>query len=258
MAVVNVVGATVSVAWRSSDDASATLTVTLPDGTTVAGAVSDTATSHTATFTASQAGLYRLHWETAEDQHSGVLEVWPEEPRLLVSEQDLLKRIKESTANPGADALDALPVIIAASTEVVENISGPILPDTKSWTESGKRRQRKVVLPDDNVTITSVTVDDVALDSSDYVLEYDSIVVSDSFTEGDANITISYTVGSWTSIPQAARLACIEIAAHMWTIAYQGGRPDAVGEVEVTPQGFAIPRRAVELLRTLPRPAGLA
>lgn len=259
MAVVSVVGGKVTLTWKASIDELATLGITLPDGTSASATVTHVAEAQTAVYTPTLPGRHQLLWSTSVDKRPDILDVWPTTPRYLVSIDDAIERLQLSSVKTSMPAaLEALPLYIASATMVVESITGALIPDTRTWLVSGRRNQRKVVLPDDDVTVTAVTVDDVDLSSDDWVVEYGSILVSDSLTEGDANILVTYTVGDVTQIPPQARQACLEIVAHMWQATRQGLRAPTGQETEVTPMGFAIPRRAFELLYSLPGLAGIA
>ena len=265
--VMHTVGATVPVEWFSGPLSAATLAVTRPDGTLVSPAptVSMTSGLQTASFLASIAGQYQLVWTIAGGLvQSDVVDVWPTTPRLLVSVADALHRI--STAGPMAasnrsEYTQTISLYIAAATWQIESIVGPLLAAPRTFTLSGSERKRAINLPGKARAVTSVTVDGTLLTAgTDYKVDtLAAIVIGDALAvQGDLNVVIVYSEGD-TSVPPPARLACLEIVAHMWQISRQGSREAPPGDETVTtPLGFAIPRRAWELLQAIPAQPGFA
>ena len=263
--VMNTVGATVSLEWLSGGTDAATLAVTRPDGTalTPAPTVSLTSGLQKASIDATQPGQYALTWSIPSGAvHTDVVDVWPTNPRYLVSQADVIKRLSAAGPIRAADLgewLETLSLYIASATEVVEWITGALLPKQRTHEASGREGRRKVLLPASHITVQSVTVDDALLPEADYKVDkMAGVVISDSFTEGDLNIVVAFTEGTATRIPPNARLACLEIVAHMWQRSRQGNREAASDDTVATPYGFAIPRAAWELLQGLKSPAGTA
>jgi len=263
--VMNTVGARVPVEWRSGGTTAATLAVTRPDGTPLSPAptVSVTAEVQSAEFDATQSGVHYLTWTLAGGAvFTDIVDVWPVNPRYLVSTSDVIKRL--SAAGPTSaknlgDWFETLSLYIASATEVVETITGALLPKARTYTASGRFDRRNLVLPVSGITVESVTVDDVLLPKADYKVDtMAGIIISDSFTEGDLNLVVAYTAGT-THIPPQARQACLEIVTHMWQIGRQGSRESSTtDETVVTPYGYAIPRRAWELLQGIANVSGQA
>lgn len=261
MAVVRIVGSPTSLSWRSSDDAAAALAVTKPDGTVLTPAltVTDSTTTHTAALTPTLPGRYRLLWSTAGDKHADVLDVWPEDPHYLVSRADALERLGQSS-DMGYARYDALMLYIAAASAVIESITGPLIASSRTWTEVPPYTASSIVLPHENIVVTAVTVDGAALAAGDYIVDEDAGIVS--ALSGPflplTKVTVSYTAGG-QQIPAQARLACLELVAHMWQGTREALRPETPGEdVQVTSIGYALPKRVLELLATMPRAAGVA
>lgn len=69
-------------------------------------------------------------------------------------------------------------------------------------------------------------------------------------------LKVSYTAGR-PELPAAAKAACLIIFRHLWSTTRSAGAPQAAGfnrtddVVQVQGLGYAVPRRAVELLRSL-------
>lgn len=260
--IMNTVGAFVSGEWLSGGTTAAVLAVTLPDGTTLTPAPTVSVAAglqQSAVFIAAQPGMYALTWTIPGGAiHTDVIDVWPLKPRYLVSVADATRRL--AIAGPAAVAaasrvewFEYLSLYIASATWVIESITGDLLPKERQYVASGNGEKRALVLPASEITVQSVTVDGVALVANDQykVDTMAGIVISDSFTQGDLNIVVEFTAGS-TLVPPPARQACLEIVAHMWQISRQGARESGTTDETVTTAvGYAIPRRAWELLQGL-------
>jgi hypothetical protein len=259
MSIVQLVGAPTTLTWVSSTAGeSATLAVTKPDGTALAApSVTDEGTSHKVTVTPDLPGRYVLLWSTPTEKYADVVDVWPTDPHYLVSRGDALERLSESQTT-GSARFAALSLYIASATAVVEYITGPLIKSEKTWTEVLMYPTRAMVLPHTDIAVTSVTVDGNELGEDDYMVDEDAGIVHSRTHMFYDKVSIGFTAGD-QQIPPQARQACLEIIAHMWMATRQDGRPEPAGEDTVmTPMGFAIPRRAQELLQSLPRAAGTA
>lgn len=169
------------------------------------------------------------------------------------------------TADTSNDT-DLSATYIPAVTAIVEDIAGPQTSHTGvTWTADGGRCA--ILLPSAVTSVTSVVESGVTLSAAnDYVVDLDSGIVyrgssaaPQEFLYGRQNVVITYTtaVTATKNVVLAARI----ILAHLWQADQQGARPDfGTNDVEVvaTPSGFAIPRRAYELLRSIPNMPGFA
>lgn len=229
---------------------------TKPDGTTTPAAVSRTSLGHwQATATSDQAGRWVLVL-SATGANSGdfprteVVDVWPTDPRFIISLSDLRD---ELNLPPTVDVNDdELRLYIAATTAVIENEIGKVLPDTVTETFDGGNTA--VLLSERASAITSVTVNGVA--TSAYVANLTAgIVYAGStsaprpFTAGIQNVVVTYTTGSTTVDPNVILAARI-IAAHQYQVGQQGrsGRGRAIDETTILGSGYAVPTRAMQLL----------
>lgn len=241
-------GAVVTVAWTSAAAGTAVLAVTAPDGTTVTtSAVVNPGPAHTATFTAVQAGRYFVAWHiTGADTYTDMVDVWPADPRFIISLADARQAISSVTASTASD--DDMRVYIAAVTPIIEDICGPVLLVTQ--TKTGDASDTVLVLPHSDVTVTAVTVDGVAAAADTWTANNDAgIVYATGTSFGGDVLVVTYTAGA-AIIPPNLRMAAREEVRFLWQIGKQGARPNAVQQdtaMAWTPSGFAVPRRVIEL-----------
>lgn len=256
MSVVHLVGEAVSLRWTSAADEVATITVINPDGTTAtAPTITSNAKVHTGSFTPTVPGRHRLLWETPTQKFADVLDVWPENPRYLVSREDALDRLQRKGH---ASELDAIMLYIAAATCVVESITGPLLPEERTWQTYLTRPAGAIVLPHHEVTVSSIEQNSVELAPGSYAVDTSAGIVHALAGKFEGGVKVTYGVGA-SEVPAPARMACLEIVAHSWNSTRQGlVMPANNGELTVTPTGFAIPNRAYEWLQALPKVAGIA
>ena len=99
-------------------------------------------------------------------------------------------------------------------------------------------------------SVTSVTVDGVALAATAYTVNKPSgIVMTYSATrEWSQNVTIVYVVGA--TVPALAKQATKEAVRHLWQTqrGSMGGRNPLGGEEYSAGMSFSLPRRVMELL----------
>lgn len=226
-----------------------TLSVTAPDLTTSAPAVTNTASSglYTATLLPTQVGLYRYTWTasgTVVDVQSDQLSVIAAQRALVCSLEELKHHINRFDA--GDDA--ALRSILIASTDWVEwRIGGPLA--RTSFTERLRTagthlQQRHHPL----VTVTSVTPQyGGALPASSYAVDTTNSQI-ELLYGGYGWYTVVYAAGP-AGIAENVKLAGQEVARHLWRVRNgTAGRGTPDDDVIMTPMGFAVPRRAEELL----------
>lgn len=229
-------------------------TITRPDGTTTTVTPTTSATGlYAATHVSTQAGRYRCTF-TGSGANSGALpwsdvaDVWPADPRLIISLADAKAELNHVTDVND----DELRLYIAATTEVIEEIVGRVL--TATLTETFDGGKAAVLLSEHATAITSVTVGGVA--TTNYVANLDAGIVyagstssPTSFTWGRQNVMVTYTTGG-SSIDPNIVLAARVVAAHLYQVGQQkrGGR-NQNDDVTILASGFAVPTRAVELCR---------
>jgi hypothetical protein len=149
---------------------------------------------------------------------------------------------------------------IPATTAVVEDLIGPVMQATRTYVADGGGYA--VVLPTTNVvSITSVSDSGATLTTADYTADLVSGVVYRGsataptyYLNGRGTVSVTYVAGAYTDpalVPANIKLAARIILAHLWQADQQGFRPDYGGPdsaVVSSPSGYAVPRRAVELL----------
>lgn len=147
----------------------------------------------------------------------------------------------------------------AASDWVVETIRGPLT--VTSFTDLVEMHRGRIFMRNRPlVSVTSVTSEfsGATLDSSTYVVDTTRCMVRMMWWSGYGTgwYTVVYTAGL-ASIPDKVKLAGLIVARHLWETQNGGGGLPFPGDNDLVPSGlgFAVPRRAVELLErnTIPR-----
>lgn len=153
------------------------------------------------------------------------------------------------TADTTRDA--DLTTYVQAATPVIESLVGPVLEVTRTKRFPGGGTA--VVLPEVAATVVEVSEDGTV--TTDFVFDSDSSIVyagdpagSRTFTDGVLAVSVEYTAG-FAVVPETLQLAARELVRHWWQQGKQSNRPafDEGAEFGQTPQGFAVPRRVVEL-----------
>lgn len=236
-----------------------TLTVSQPDGITLTPAPTVTDMTSSGTYTAdiltTQPGRYVLRWDDAADGLSYVdtMEVWPADPRLLISLDDAARSLKWPAAEIAKNG-DMLRLYIAAATDVLEDITGALLVRTVVQQADGGRTG--VLLWERPTGDPVVTIDGKAYTRAK-VNRNAGIVYADGiggrFPDGVQNITITYLTGS-ESVSPSIQLAARELVRHLWQVGQQALTGNAVESTQQDPRqmgftksGFAVPNRVIEL-----------
>lgn len=247
-----------------ADPDTATLTVSLPDGTTASPVVSlppaETGVL-VADYVTTQAGrhAFRLVTTGPATAYSDVFDVRPADPGFIVSLADAKAHLNIPVSRTTDD--EELRSFIEATTAVVERFAGAVLRASHTQTFDGGRKA--VVLAHTPIlAVTSVTESGTVVAAPGYDLDGDSGVLTrlsggfQSFWSGGAaNITVAYTAGRQI-IPANISRAALIILKHMWETqrASGGGRPGLSEEVAgpatymANPSAYTIPYRALELL----------
>jgi len=252
-----IVGALASVSWSPVGSDAATLAVRLPDGTTLTPAptVAAAASPYTASFTTTQPGRHLLTWSRSADRQVDIFDVWPADPRYLISLDDAAAAIGTM---PVADKAD-LPLYVAAATYMIELLAGPVLLTSKTYRADGGRGS--YALPALPVTVTQVKVSGVVQDPSVYFVDEAAGIVYGWFLAAvPLAVEISYTAGG-TVVAANLVLATRELVKHLWTSGRQSGRPgqiDAATDTVPTRFGFAVPHRVEEFCSATPSAPGFA
>jgi len=254
--------------------ATVVLTVTAPDGTTsTPSVVTGAAPVYTSTVPASQVGAYLLTW-VASGAATGVFadQFTVVAPSLqLISYGDLVDQINISATDTTTSA--RLRRFIQSATDVVQNITGPVLPVTKTTYFDGG--QSSVTLPYKWVkSITSVVewwggatiytltaqTPGSSMGTFNYLWDTSSNSITryaggfpTSFFALENSVTVTYVAGMVT-IPQDITDATGELVRHWWQ---NGQQPRAAGFTNpgsdddtgtITVMGYAVPNRVNEML----------
>lgn len=253
-----VVGSLVTAAWTPGGTGAATLSVLLPDGTTLTPAptVAATASPYAATFTATQPGRHLLTWTRGTQIVPDVIDVWPTDPRYLVSLADAMAQIGGSSKDVTEDSVA---IYVASATYMIEKLAGPVLTNARTYVTDGDRDS--INLPAAPVTVSSVTVNGVLQDPSKYTVDTNAGIIYGPFAAGmPLNVTIAYTVGSPVVSP-LLQMATLELVRHLWQSSKQvrnGGLTAVASGTVMTPYGFAVPNRVHEMCEVVPRAPGFA
>lgn len=160
----------------------------------------------------------------------------------------------QNVGSPSSATRDAdLTAYIQAATPIIENIVGPVLPATKTINFDGGNTA--IVLPDMATGVTQVVEAGNTLPAGQWMFDpVGSIVYGGNqiypraFYPGRQSIQITYTVGNAT-VPANIQLAARELVRFWWQQGKAAERPAYSDAVEsVAPQGFAVPKRVMELL----------
>lgn len=217
-------------------------------------AVTDAGDLYSAEVPCDQPGRYVLHWHDVTDSvtHTDTLDVWPVDPRYLISIDDAADALKWGAADKKAN-LDTLAIYVAAATEVIEDITGAILIRTVVQPADGGRTG--VALWERPSSIDSVTVNGSA--ATGYVTNMNAAIVyadgsGGRFADGVQNVVITYQTGA-EAVPSAIRLAARELVRHLWQLGQQQANTQTPAYTPNTQQsgmtrsGFAVPNRVIEL-----------
>jgi uncharacterized phiE125 gp8 family phage protein len=239
-----------------ADPASATLTIILPDGTTVSPAVPAPASTGQlrVDYVTTQAGrhLWRLVTTGPTTAYADVFDVQSATPDSIISLAEARAHLNMRPTETSDD--DELRGFIAAATRAVE-------------TELGRSVVRRTVT--DRFYLSGATT--AVLLRHVPVLSLTSVVSSDGATAWNAanlqpdtesgyitvasgaaltgTVDVTYQAGM-AVIPEAYRLAAKIIVQHLWETqrGSMGVQLGGDGESYTPGRGFAVPRRAIELL----------
>ncbi|MHA7275363.1 hypothetical protein ACX80O_02350 [Arthrobacter sp. Hz1] len=245
-------GGAVKVTWPTTHAAGAivALAVVQPDGKILSPVPAVSGNPAEASFIPLMPGRYLVKWTvggSAPDAYTDVVDVWPEDPRQIISLDEARSSLNWPPNAPAKDVED-LRLYIAAATPVIEDIVGPVVAGTRTHVFSSAG---PAVLPVVPSVILSVTVNGEPFtsyhaDLSAGIVYAGSTYYPQIFPAGE--VIITYSFGT-PVIPPNIRLATRELIRHWWQIGKQatgGGRQEPSAE-GFTPSGFAVPRRVIEL-----------
>ncbi|MHC9046807.1 hypothetical protein ACYX8G_19655 [Microbacterium saperdae] len=259
------IGSLATVEWTRPAGHIVTLAVTKPDGTPIdpAPTVTDAAGKYSARVLVEYSGRYLLQWTDTTDErtYADTLEVWPRDPRFLISLEDAMNHLGWRDPDKNANGAK-LRLYVAAATEVIEDIVGAILIRTVVQPADGGRSG--VPLWERPSEIVSVVVNGAA--TTAYTPNLNAAIVyaggrdGGRFPDGRQNVIITYRTGA-SSVAPSIQLATSELIRHLWQVGQQAPAPsaqNASADQAHTPSGFAVPRRVIELCQNTYRLPGTA
>jgi hypothetical protein len=242
-----------------ADPASATLTITLPDGTTETPAVvlpPPSTGQLRVEYTPAQAGRYvwRMVTSAPTTAYTDIFDVRPADPHFLFSQADAKRHLNIDASDTDFD--DEIRDWNAATALIVERFVGPIVQHTvierhrdRFMTSIVLRQTPAIALTSVEAVLTSGASYDVSgLDLDGATGEV--IRLDGGSFKGPLNVT--YTAGR-TVIPANAAQAGRIILQHLWRTrrgrmgVAMGGDDYDVSE-PIAGLGYAVPNRALELL----------
>jgi hypothetical protein len=219
-----------------ANPATATLTITQPDGTTVTPAVTlppPTTGLLVVDFTAAQAGLHSVRWtttapSTAEDDTFTV-----EAPAsMLVSVDEAIAHLRATqTINSDADR-EQVQWLCLVATDAIERDLDRILVRRTVTGEVHNGSQHAIILRHTPViSVTSVTESGVLVDPSGYLLDSatgflyrGTTSYANRFAWGYQNVSVTYVAG-YANPPRVARLAALNLVQSMWQSSQTAAHP---------------------------------
>jgi hypothetical protein len=278
---------TVEVNGIPTNASAMTLTVQNPDGSTTSPSLSNTSTGiYSVAFTPTLPGhyVYRfLATGTGASATEGEFDVRAVFTPGIVSLVDV-KSFLNFPANDNGSSDAKIQEFIDAATEIVEGVTGPLVPETVTNVFNGGLSF--IVLPERNVvSITSLTENrgltnytltnqplGQSIDAFGYTWDrtIQKIVRRGFgggtvlFAPGEDNVVCTYVVGLGL-IPGNVTMACLELIRHWWQWGQMGLRPSlgnpnsgAGDETPSVSNAYAVPNRVLELLMPHKRGPGIA
>ena len=254
--------ATFTVTIRDSTGAPAnatavTGTVTKPDGTTATVAVTNpTMGTYSGAYTPTLPGRHVIRWVATganAASYTDVFDVLAADPRFIISLSDAKDSL--NITNTAHD--EEIREYLAAATDVIEAIAGPVL--TRTVVETHDGGESSLLLRNVPVAaVSSVVEASTTLAATDYAFD----PLAGTLTRvigiqpwvwryGFQNIVVTYTVGAGT-VPYYVILAARELIRHWYQRGQQAPRPAFGGAAADTDgvyvAGYAVPNYVVGML----------
>jgi uncharacterized phiE125 gp8 family phage protein len=260
-----VLSTTVTDTLGTPTDATMSLVVTRPDGTTLVSGVGLTIThpgtgSYSCTVPTTQAGTHLYVWTASgaavgvDDGQFDVLAI----TRRIVSLADAKLHMNKNNV---ADDVEIQDFIDAAQAVVTREV-GDIVPTqyTETLPVDGWRivLSRRPILSVTSLAVYTGGVSPTVVDPSGYRLSPSTGVIERlnggwpiPFTGSD--VTVTYLAGIAGPVPSNYRLATLELVAHLWRNSQMGRNRRVRGtgpedETQAVGLGFSLPNRVRELL----------
>lgn len=246
----------------------ATVTVTLPDGSTATPAAAETGTPGTyqADYVTAVAGRHTVRWQFTSPAHAytDVFDVWPEAPPAILSLADAKGHLNITSTRDD----DEIRYWNNVTTRAVEFYTGPVV--VRSFTEEHRARHAATVVLLHTPVVDVTAVDPVLTAGTGYTvaeLGWDGNTGEVYRLDGgclEGRLRWTYTAGRQVvsdTITGAARI----ILEHLWRTQRAGRRGGLAGGGEdyavtepIPGLGYAVPNRALELLGADRLPPGVA
>lgn len=220
--------------------------ITRPDGTAFTTPAVTPGPPVSVTFVPDMAGRWRIRWTASGGVWSDVVDIWPEDPKFIISVDDAKAALNLSMVPE--EKLNDLRLYIAAATPVIEDIVGPLVVRTE--TQHVEKLWKYAALNYKPSTVVSVVYDDLTAVPADlYSTNLPAGLLTFTGNGLTQGATITYTVGT-AIVPQNVRLATRELVRHWWQQGQQksvarGGMANPTDEA-YTFSGFAVPKRVIE------------
>lgn len=246
------------------DPAGVTLTITLPDATTVTPAPDNPSVGiYQADHVVTEQGRHVVRWETVDpeiaftDVFSAADPNWP----VLVGLAEAKRHLRYQASDTSDD--EELRAFIASASAVVEDFVGIVGRRTITETNSGGERHIVLSRPP-IVEVVSVEVDGEVVDSGDYTESPAGLVArrSGRWPPGFHNVQVTYVAGR-PAVPPNVHNATLELIRVNWRpqqggnySVFDGGSSDDFGQAasaEASLQGslrlgFFVPNTVVQRL----------
>lgn len=253
-----------------------TVTITLPDGSTVSPApVHDGTGNWHVDLVTTQSGRHEARWVGTGANAFAYTEAFTIDPTdvgMLFSLEEARVVIRRSKNSASADD-DEIRDFIAGVAPVIEDLVGPVIKKTfDEWHDGGGPTVKLFFPPVLTVatvlesygagytrTLSEQPLDGATFDSFGYTIDKDTGLITrrvtgrdSAFAQGRRNVHVVYDAGR-TVIKKNIIRAAKEQFRFMWDTTREANRPGYVDspdvEVDYTPSGFAVPRFVSELCR---------
>jgi hypothetical protein len=260
-------GITITDSTGANANASAvTCTITLPDGTTSTGSVTNPSTGlYNCDFSPTQVGRHTVRWlatGTNASAYTDEFNVRDYAELGIVGLAEVKAHLNIPTTDTTLD--EELRRIIDAASDLAESYVGQVLGRRTLTNELYDGNNEFIRLRNPKaISVTSVYENGALLNSGQYVLDptgqrlyrigSGTLYATNSYgywSGGMNNVQVTYVAG-WVNPPSAAKQGVLEIIRHLWQT--QRGSMSVLGrnisgdEMYQTPT-YSLPRRAMELL----------
>jgi hypothetical protein len=205
--------------------------------------------SYSYLFATTQAGRHLAKWAGSGFAETSVFNVWPADPRMLLSLADAKRALQLLPTSTSRD--EDLRLYITAVTPVIEDIVGPLLGSGSVSADGGSR----AVLIPPGATVTSVIENGVTLDPGVYTVNTAAGIITAGpshaprrFMWGTQSVLVNYQLTA--PVPPNVLLAARKELRWLWDMDHRSAHPDLGDndtDTDYTPSGFAVPREVIQL-----------